>query len=133
MQRSRDRNEQVVGVAHEERAQMMGASDQDLPAHGELRVLSTAVLDSTAVLILILQRNRSTEKQPEGFTLSCRVSGFGSVPLSLSHCPGSLSIIHIYHLHPSSIKDFPLCPPSPPRQSLSVAPGFFRTPSLYQN
>lgn len=55
---------------------MMGASGQDLPAREELRVLSTAVLDSTAILILMPQRKRSSEKQPEGVTPSCRVSGF---------------------------------------------------------
>lgn len=85
---------------------MMGASGQDLPALEELRVLSTAVLESTAILILIPQRNRSSEKQPEGVTPSCRVSGFG---WSLSRAPSSLSIIHILHLHPSRVN----APPPP--------------------
>lgn len=77
---------------------MMGASGQDLPAHGELRVLSTAALDSTAVLILIPQRNRSTEKQPEGShrapgclaSARCLSLSLPRFPFYYSHSPSPL-------------------------------------------
>lgn len=92
----------------------MGASGQDLPAHEELRVLSTAVLDSTAILILIPQRKRSSENQPEGVTPSCRVSGFCR---SLSCAPQ----FPFYYSHSPS--------PPFPRQSLSLLRDFSECPA----
>lgn len=117
----------------------MGASGQDLPAHGELRVLSTAALDSTAVLILIPQRNRSTEKQPEGShrALGCLVSArclslsrpvpFLLFTLAISTCPASKTF---HYVHPSrSVKAFLLLPdfserPAPTRTNLETEKQF---------